>query len=423
VSNSTIIVVGGGAAGMLAAGTSAENGARVILLEKKERLGRKLRITGKGRCNLSNDAPVNEFIRHFGKNGRFLRQAFARFFSEDLIAFLGGLGVAVDVERGGRIFPISEDATEVTEALFHWIKSQGVEIRTNTSVDELCLTDGRISGIRTGTNTISGDAVILTTGGASYPATGSTGDGYRLARNVGHTIIPARPALVPLTTAGDAAQFLQGVSLKNVRASVWVDAKKVADDFGEMLFTHFGLSGPIILTLSRTIVDALGEKKQVRVSIDLKPALDEKKLDNRILRDVQEHSRQKFRVILKGLLPGKMVTMAEYQTSIDGDKVSNQLTSDERKRLVTWLKDFRFDITGHRGFPEAIVTAGGVNLKEIDPKTMASKIVPGLFIAGELLDIDGDTGGYNLQAAFSTGHAAGIGAAEYIRQTGKTPTP
>ena len=407
MSKPKVIVVGGGAAGLMAAGQAARGGGEVVILEKMEKPGRKLRITGKGRCNLTNIAPVREFIEHFGKNGKFLHQAFSRFFSEDLVAFLGGLGIAVETERGGRVFPENNDARLVTEALIAWAKNCGVTIRTDTPVEMLAVKDSRIIGVVSHNSKISADIVIVACGGASYPGTGSTGDGYRLARDVGHTVIPARPALVPLVTRGGTAKKLQGLSLKNVMVTVFVNSKKTGEEFGEMLFTHYGLSGPIILTLSGAVVDALEAGRKVTAAIDLKPALDDKKLDIRLLRDIREHPNQNFHALLKGLLPQKMIDVYCELTGIPPDKPSHQVTAEERKRLRRWLKDFRFEITGHRSFTEAVITAGGVSLKEIDPRTMESKLIRGLYFAGEILDINGDTGGYNLQAAFSTGWLAG----------------
>lgn len=405
-----IIIIGAGAAGLMAAGKAAEAGADVIVLEKKERPGRKLRISGKGRCNLTNTAPLKEFIGHFGANGKFLRQAFNQFFNDDLIEFFKKLGVPTEVERGGRVFPAENDARLVVDALTAWVKKSGAKIITRVSAQELLLDDNRIIGVKTERDTPA-DAVIIATGGKSYPATGSTGDGYAFAKTAGHSIISTRPALVPLEMTDHTAKDLQGLSLKNVRASVWYDNKKQADEFGEMLFTHFGLSGPIIISLSRLVVDALNENKKVTVSIDLKPALDEKKLDNRLLRDFADASNKQMSNILKGLLPAKLIPVCLDLNKLQADKPANQITADERKRLRMWLKNFKFEITGHRGYAEAIVTAGGVCLKEVNPRTMESKLVKNLYFCGEVLDIDGETGGFNLQAAFSTGWLAGISAA------------
>jgi len=403
----------------MAAGRAAGLGAETLLLEKMERPGRKLRIAGKGRCNLTNVASVSEFISHFGPNGRFLRQAFARFFNSDLVTFFEELGVRTVTERGGRVFPASGQAQDVVDALVQWVGDRGVTLRTRSPVERLLVEAGRVVGVQVSRNQVSSqkpgfysaDAVIVATGGASYPATGATGDGYRLAQAVGHTIVPIRPALVPLETAGDVAPRLQGLSLRNVTVRMWVDGKKRAEAFGEMLFTHFGVSGPIILSLSRQVVDALRLGQRVVLSIDLKPALDEGKLDARLLRDLDAHGKQQFRTLLKGLLPSKLIPVCIDLTGIPPDKMAHQITAQERKRLRTWLKDFRLEVTGYRPFTEAIITAGGVNVREVDPRTMASRLVEGLHFAGEVLDVDADTGGYNLQAAFSTGWVAGRSAA------------
>ncbi len=406
-----VIVVGGGVAGLMAAGQAAEMGADMLLLEKMNHPGRKLRIAGKGRCNLTNVAPVSEFIAHFGPNGRFLRQAFARFFNADLVAFFEELGVRTVAERGGRVFPSSGQAHDVVDALVWWIGKQGVTLRTRSPVKRLLVEGERVVGVQVPRRIYRADAVIVATGGASYPATGSTGDGYRLAQAVGHTIVPIRPALVPLETAGDVAPRLQGLSLRNVTVRVWVNGRKQAEAFGEMLFTHFGVSGPIILSLSRQVVDALRLGQTVVLSIDLKPALDEGKLDARLLRDLDVHGKQQFRTLLKGLLPSKLIPVCLDLTGISPDKLAHQITSEERQRLRAWLKDFRLEVTGHRPFTEAIITAGGVDVREVDSRTMASRLVEGLYFAGEVLDVDADTGGYNLQAAFSTGWVAGRSAA------------
>jgi len=412
MNRTSVIVIGGGPAGLMAAGQASISGAKVILLEKMDRPGRKLSITGKGRCNLTNATDLVEFLAHFGRNGRFLRPAFHRFFVPELLAFFEKLSIQTVTERGGRIFPVSNDANEITGALTSWAKAAGVTIHTHIRVERLVITDGRISGVtvkdqNSNTEIIPADAVIIATGGNSYPGTGSTGDGYRLAKAVGHTIAPIRPALVPLTTAGNVAARLQGLSLKNAGVKVFADNKKIAGEFGEMLFTHFGLSGPVILTISKLVVDALVAKQKVQISIDLKPALDEQKLDQRLQRDLDQHGKMQFRKILNDLLPQKLIPVCIDLMQIPAEKTGNQITGEERRRLRIWLKDFRFDIIGHRNFGEAIITAGGIALNEVDNQTLQSKIVPGLYFAGEVLDIDADTGGYNLQAAFSTGWLAG----------------
>lgn len=408
-----MIVIGGGPAGLMAAGTAAQKDCSVLLLEKMEQPGQKLRITGKGRCNLTNQTDLRTFISHFGKNGPFLYQAFSRLFVQDLLEFMNGLGVDTIVERGGRVFPASENAHEVADVLIDWVKKQGVEIRTHAVVRDILVQDGAIKGVILGNGQeISADAVILAVGGASYPATGSNGDGYRMAEKMGHTIIPIRPALVPLTTKGKLAVRMQGLSLKNVRATIFVNGKKGVSEFGEMLFTHFGLSGPIILTLSGQVVDEMRIGNKVEISVDLKPALNEQKLDNRLLRELDKHGKQHFGNMLKTLLPQKMISVCAEQVEIDEEKLCNQITAAERSTLLHWLKDFRFLIRGSLPLETAIITAGGVDLAEVDTRTMQSKLVKGLFFAGEVLDLNADTGGYNLQEAFSTGWLAGDAASE-----------
>ena len=410
-----VIVAGGGAAGLMAAGQAAGLGADTLLLEKMDRPGLKLRITGKGRCNLTNITDLSDAITHFGSNGRFLRQAFNRFFNSDLVAFFKELDVPTVTERGGRVFPASGQAQDVADALVRWVDGCGVVLKTRSPVEQLLVENERVVGVRVassqkmthGERDEKTDSIIITTGGASYPATGSTGDGYRLAESVGHSIKRIRPALVPIETAGDIAPRLRGLNLRNVSVRLLVDGKRYSELFGEMSFTPFGVSGPIMLSLGRQVVDTLHLGKSVILSIDLKPALDEKKLDARLLRDIDAHGKQQFRTLLKGLLPKKLIPVCMELTGIPEDKIGNQITGQDRKKLRKRLKNFRLEVTGHRPFTEAIVTAGGVNTQEIDPRTMESRLVKGLFFAGEVLDIDADTGGYNLQAAFSTGWVAG----------------
>lgn len=425
-----VIVVGGGAAGLMAAGQAAQQGAKTLILEKMKTPGRKLGITGKGRCNLTNVATLPEFISHFGENGRFLRQALSQFFTADLVAFFGELGVPTVTERGGRLFPASGRAQDVVTALVRWVRRVGVTVVTEAPVERVIVHGGRVTGVQvtpvscrpgkggarddSGGRIYSGAAVILATGGASYPATGSTGDGYRLARAMGHTVVPIRPALVPLETTGDLAPRLQGLSLRNVRLRLRLNEKRVAEIFGEMLFTHFGVSGPIILTLSKRAVDGLRQGQAVTVSLDLKPALDERKLDERLLRDLRSHGKQRLRTVLKGLLPRTLIPVCLELTGVSPDRLGGEVTVQERRRLRGWLKDFRLEISGYRPFTEAIITAGGVDTREVAPRTMASRLVHGLYLVGEVLDVDGDTGGYNLQAAFSTGWVAGRAAAEWV---------
>ena len=398
----------------MAAGQAAQLGAKVTLLEKMDTAGRKLFISGKGRCNLTNVAPINEFIEHFGPNGRFLRQAFHRYFTEDLITFFHDLGVPTLTERGGRVFPASGLSSDVVEALVNWATRNGVKIWTQSPAERILIEADKVVGVTTPHTTLDAEAVIIATGGASYPGTGSTGDGYTFARQAGHSIVPVRPALVPLVTAGDIAKELQGLSLRNVAVTVWTDGAKTDRAFGEMLFTHFGVSGPIILTLSRGIVDTLRAGKKVTISIDLKPALDDAKLDERLLRDLREFSNKQFKTILQELLPKTLIPVCIELTGIPSDKAGHQISAADRKRLRAWLKDLRLDIIDHRKFNQAIVTAGGVDLSEVDPKTLRSRIVEGLYFAGEVLDVDADTGGYNLQAAFSTGWLAGRSAAQAL---------
>lgn len=405
-----IIVIGGGAAGMMAAGQAAAAGAQVLLLEKMNRPGRKLAITGKGRCNLTNIAGIKEFIDHFGPNGRFLRQAFATFFAPELMAFLEQQGLELVSERGGRVFPAGGKAPEVVKAFQQWLRRCGVQIKTSAPVELLLTTKGKISGVLADNETLDCDAVILATGGASYAATGSSGDGYRLAASVGHTIVPIRPALVPLEIAGGLTAPMDGLDLRNVNVRLLEKGKRRRQEFGEMSFTKFGVTGPVILTLSGEAVDGLRSGAGMALSIDLKPALDEQKLETRLLRDLESRNKEKMDSVLRGLLPREMIPVCLKLNDIPKDRLAGQVTAKERKRLKTWLKDFRLPISGHRPFSEAIITAGGVDLKEVDPRTMESRKARGLYLAGEILDIQGDTGGYNLQAAFSTGWLAGRSA-------------
>lgn len=407
MNNFDVIVIGAGPAGLLAAGRAAELGGKVLVLEKMKHEGRKLLITGKGRCNITNDAPISEFIKHVYPNGRFLRNAFSSFFSKDIIKLLEEHGVESTLERGGRYFPASNRSRDVLNALLQWVKNHKVEIRCGYRVEELLVEDNTVIGVKANGKKFLCNHVIMATGGKSYPATGSNGEGYELARRVGHSVVKARPALVSLETKGDLAQKLQGLNLKNVKATVWVNGKKRADDFGEMIFTHFGLSGPIILTLSREVVRELQDKNRVEVSIDLKPALDEQKLDTRLIRDLNEHGNKKLLNIFKLWLPASMISVFIELLNIDTEKECNQVSSKERKQILYLMKNLVFKISNYRSFKEAIITSGGINTKEISQKTMESKIVKGLYFAGEMIDLDAETGGYNLQIAYSTGWLAG----------------
>jgi hypothetical protein len=397
----------------MAAGQAALAGARVTIFEKMPRPGRKICITGKGRCNITNVKELPEFITHFGPGGRFLRQSFSRFFAPELMEFFEALGLDLVIERGGRVFPASGLAPDVLRALHKWVIDSGVEIRTNATVDGLIIDDtSAIKGLSSLGRDYLFERVILATGGATYPETGSTGDGYKMAGSSGHKIVTPRPALVGLKTAGKIAGRLAGLDLRNVGVRFLRDGKKFKDGFGEMGFAEGGVVGPVILTLSGAVVEALGKGHSISLSIDLKPALDYNLLDARLLRDFKARAIEPLESLLRGLLPARLVPLALEFASIDPAKTASHVTAKERSRLLKWLKDFSFEITGHLPFEGAIVTAGGVDTKEINPRTMESKIVKGLFIVGELLDIQGDTGGYNLQAAFSTGWLAGISAAK-----------
>lgn len=409
-----IIVVGGGAAGMMAAGVAAAAGARVLLLEKMRQPGRKLAITGKGRCNLTNICEIREFIEHFGKTGRFLRQALHRFSNRELVDFCHSNGLETIAERGGRIFPVSGKAPDVVKMLRDWLKKCGVTIRLNSPVTEFLFADGKISGVMVAGEEFPAAAVILTSGGASYPKTGSTGDGYHLAASSGHRIIPCKPALVPLTCRDGLTAQATGLTLTNVEVRLFINREKRAKIFGEILFTKDGVSGPTVLTLSGTAVTALENGDQVELAIDLKPALNEKKLDQRLIRDFHRRGKENLESILRGLIPKALISTCLQMTGLDPQRQGHQITAPERQQLRQWFKEMRLPVSGHRPLSEAIITAGGVDLKEINPITMASKKISNLFIAGELLDIQADTGGYNLQAAFSTGHLAGISAAALV---------
>lgn len=405
-----LIVVGGGPSGLMAAISAARRGKSVLVLEKTDRCGRKLAITGKGRCNITNSEPIDDFYAHFGKNGLFLKDAFKSLDNKALEAFFRHLGLATVTERGGRVFPESQDAHDVVRVLLDEAWDQGVEIKTNSSCAAF-LQDEETKGIKglllkDGTK-LAARNYLLACGGASYSKTGSDGDGAKLAQKLGHTIVPLRPALVPLVVEGELASRFQGVSLKNVRASLIVNGKSKKSYFGEMLFTHFGLSGPIILSLSEEAGAYLEKGAQVAISVDLKPALTEEQLELRLLREIASLGAKQIKALLKELLPAKMIEPCLNDLKLSHETRVSQLDQKKRRALRSWLKELVFPISATRPLEEGIVTAGGVKLKEVDPKTMRSKIVPNLFITGETLDLSADTGGYNLQAAFSTGYLAG----------------
>ncbi len=405
-------MIGGGPAGLMAAGKAAAAGASVLLLERMDRVGLKLGLTGKGRCNLTNVAPVPEMLQHFGAGGNFLRAALCNFGNRRLIGFFADLGVATAVERGGRVFPEAGSAVELARALKKWAAGTGVEILTSRRVDRLLVDEGRIRGVWVGDDFYRARAAVIATGGLSYPRTGSSGDGYRLAASVGHTVVAPRPALVPLDTpTGHWSRTLPGLALKNVRCRLTAGGRRIADEFGEMIFTHTGVSGPIVLSLSLRAGDALAAGAEVALSLDFKPALDEKKLDLRLLRDLKEAGKRRIAGVVKGLLPRALVPVCLAASGIDPLKRADQVTREERLRLRLWLKGADIPVLELRPAAEAVVTAGGVSRPEINPRSMESRLVRGLFFAGEVIDIDADTGGYNLQAAFSTGYLAGAGAA------------
>ena len=414
-----IITVGAGASGLLASISASEEGAKVLLIEKMNSEARKMLISGKGRCNITNTAYQSDFFRKIYPKPKFLKHAFSSFFSKDIVKLLEEGGLKIKEERGGRVFPESDKAKDVVDTLLKIAKNKNVTIERHTKVIDVITENNICKGVRVKNkegkeHNIFSDSVILCTGGKSYPATGSTGDGYSLAKKLGHTVNFLHPALVPLIVEGNIAEMLQGLSLKNIKAILWVNGKKHREEFGEMLFAHFGLTGPVILTLSRFAVKALENQKKVEISIDLKPALDEQKLDNRLQRELNENGKKQIRNVMKNLLPSKLIPVILQLAETDGFKESNQVSAKERKKLRILLKDFRFKITGHRGYKEAIVTAGGVDLNEIDGKTMMSKIVKNLYFAGEIIDADAETGGYNFQIAFSTGWLAGKSAGKNL---------
>ena len=404
-----ILIIGAGAAGLMAAGTVSGRGKDVMILERNEKPARKVAITGKGRCNVTNNCKeLSELIANVPVNGRFLYSAFSSFMPSDTIDLIEDMGVPLKCERGNRVFPCSDKAMDIVDALVHYGTDDGAEL-IHGRAKELIIKDGTLKGVRTfDGEEIAADKIIVATGGKSYPLTGSTGDGYELARQAGHTIIEPKPSLVPLSVHEGFCSELMGLSLRNVSLKV-IDTKRknkvVYDDFGEMLFTHFGVSGPMVLSASSMIRDM--EAGRYLISIDLKPALSEEQLDSRILRDFSDNTNKDFINSLGALLPRKLIPVVVRLSGIKANEKVNQITREQRHRLVQLLKDFRLTVKGFRPIDEAIVTSGGVKVSEINPKTMESKLLPGLFFAGEVIDVDAYTGGFNLQIAFSTGHLAG----------------
>lgn len=417
-----VIVIGGGPAGMMSAITSAEMGNDVTILEKMESAGKKLLITGKGRCNITNDADIEEFYSNIPENSKFLYSSFNKYNNRDIVRFLNTYGVKTKVERGKRVFPTSDKARDVLEVLINRIKEVGVNVKYNFKVEKITTKDNVVTGVEgIDTNThkkevIKADKVILATGGKSYPVTGSTGEGYEMAKALGHTVTKLRPSLVPLKceekNSKELCQNLQGLSLRNVSIKIKNEEKTIYEDFGEMLFTHYGLSGPIILSASAILVrykniDNLLKENKIKICIDLKPSLTEKQLDSRILRDFEEVKNKQYKNSLEKLLPQKMINPIIQLSEINPEKKVNEITKEERKNLVQLMKNVELKINGFRPIEEAIITSGGINIKEINPKTMESKIIKGLFFAGEIIDVDAYTGGFNLQIAWSTGYTAG----------------
>lgn len=405
-----VVVIGGGAAGLMAAVIAGREGAKVTLLEKMNFVGKKMGITGKGRCNITNASDMSEFIKNTPGNGKFLYGAYERFTNEDLLQLLHDAGLETKVERGGRVFPASDSALDVRNTFMKLMKHYGVDVHLEEPVKKILVTDGVVNGVVTDKETYFADAVVIATGGKSYPATGSTGDGYILAAEVGHKITDIRPSLVPIVTEESWVKDLMGLSLRNVELSVIAKNKVQAKMFGEMMFTHFGITGPIVLSLSHT-VGKLMRKKNIGViglDINLKPALSPETLDKRLQKDFDLYSKKQLINGMKDLLPSRLIPLIIELSGIDPEKPINQISKEERQQLGYMLQHMPLTVKGLRPVEEAIVTAGGISLKEFNPKTMESKLVKGLYGAGEVLDIDAFTGGYNLQAAFSTGYVAAM---------------
>lgn len=409
--NLTVAVIGAGAAGLMAAGTAAQQGACVLLFEHNEKVGRKLAITGKGRCNVTNNCDAQTFLSNVPQNPRFLYSALGAFSVQDTMAFFEKLGVPLKTERGSRVFPVSDRALDVVDALYGWVRRCGVTI-VHDEVTDICVGEetGAVCGVMAGGRLRHADRVIVATGGKSYPLTGSTGDGYVWAEKLGHTVTPLRASLVPLVCAGKDCPRLQGLSLKNVTLTIFENNKKLHEGFGEMLFTHFGISGPLVLSASSHM--RKWDKAKYRAEIDFKPALDEATLDKRILSDFSGELNTDFRNSLGALLPRKLIPIVVERSGIDPHQKVNAITKKQRHALVRVLKHFELEITEPRPVTDAIITSGGISVREITPKTMESKKVPNLYFAGEIIDVDAYTGGFNLQIAWSTGYLAGLNAGQ-----------
>ncbi|NLL01255.1 MAG: NAD(P)/FAD-dependent oxidoreductase [Clostridiales bacterium] len=405
----TIYVVGGGASGMLAAISAGRNGHKVVLLEKNEKLGKKLYITGKGRCNLTNACDRDTFFSNVMSNSKFLYKAYHQFSIDNTIEFFEQLGLKTKIERGNRVFPISDKSSDVISVLRKELEALGVDIRYRSEVEEIITKDGSFHAIKLNHSNelLYGDAVIVATGGLSYPLTGSTGDGYKFAERSGHTITDLSPSLVPLYVSEPYVKELMGLSLKNISITVRAGQKEIYKDFGELVFTHFGLSGPVILSASSHIIPYMKRKERLTLSIDLKPALSNQQLDARILRDFEEYKNKQFKNSLNHLLPNKLIDVIIPLSYIKSDKQVNSITKEERQKLVNLLKNLTFNITKLGPYNQAVITKGGVSTKEINPSTMESKLIKNMFFVGEVLDLDALTGGFNLQIAWSTGYLAG----------------
>lgn len=405
-----VVVIGGGAAGLMAAVIAGREGAKVTLLEKMNYVGKKMGITGKGRCNITNACDMSDFIKNTPGNGKFLYGAYERFTNEDLLQLLHDAGLETKVERGGRVFPASDSALDVRNTFMKLMKHYGVDVHLEEPVKKLLVDDGVVTGVVTDKETYHADAVVIATGGKSYPATGSTGDGYILAAQVGHTITDIRPSLVPIVTEESWVKDLMGLSLRNVELSVVAKNKVQAKMFGEMMFTHFGITGPIVLSLSHTVGKLMHKKNigTIGLDINLKPALSPETLDKRLQKDFDLYSKKQLINGMKDLLPSRLIPLIIELAGIDPQKPINQISKEERQQIGYMLQHMPLTVKGLRPVEEAIVTAGGISLKEFNPKTMESKLVKGLYGAGEVLDIDAFTGGYNLQAAFSTGYVAAM---------------